>query len=72
MSEYIIIGDTRNYKGCLVCVCGADKGNAEKVLLRMQKNPTDNDKEIAKGHTNLRIKEVAAKDCWWNDPFLAN
>lgn len=72
MNEYIIIGDTIAYTGCLVCVCGTDKNHAEKVLFRMKNAPTDNDKIITKGHTNLRIKEVAAKDCWWNDPFLAN
>lgn len=72
MNEYIIVGDTQNYKDCLVCVCGTDRSNAEKVLLRMKNNPEDNDKAVAKGHTNLRIKEVAPKDCWWDDPFLAN
>lgn len=72
MNEYIIVGDTQNYTDCLVYVCGTNKDHAEKVLRRIKENPTDNDKAVIKGHINLRVKEVAAKDCWWNDPFLAN
>ena len=64
--EYIIIGDTPRFNDCLVALCGNDKAWAERVLDRMQNNPTENDKIISKGHTNLRIKEVESKDCWWN------
>jgi hypothetical protein len=35
-------------------------------LYRMLNNPTDNDKRIIRGHTNLRIEEVSEEDCWWN------
>ncbi|MBQ2176838.1 MAG: hypothetical protein II453_17910 [Alphaproteobacteria bacterium] len=72
MSEYVIVGDTKNYFGCLVMVCKGDRDFAEKVLQRMLSNPTQNDKRCMKGHTNLRIEEVEEKDCWWNDPFLVN
>ena len=67
MSRFIIVGDTDQYEGCLVCTCGGDKHHAEVVLERMKNNPTENDKRIIKGHTNLRIKEVEQKDCWWDN-----
>ena len=67
MNEYIIVGDTDNYKDCLVAICGACKEHAETVLERMKENPTDNDKLITKGHTNLRIEEITPEYCWWND-----
>lgn len=66
-SDYIIIGDTDKYEGCLVCVCGKDREIAEKSLRRMIENPTENDKRLIKGHNNLRIKEVAADKCWWRN-----
>lgn len=66
MNEYIIIGDTERYEGCLVCVCGTSLDWANKVLDRMLNNPTDNDKLLMQGHTNLRVKEVPPEDCWWN------
>lgn len=66
MSNYIIIGDTERFEDCLVCVCGEDKAHAEEVLERMINNPTENDKQLTKGHKNLRVKEVPEADCWWN------
>lgn len=33
----------------------------------MLNNPTENDKRLMAGHSNFRIKEVPAKDCWWRD-----
>ena len=66
MNDYIIIGDTENYKDCLVCVCGTSFERAQAELDRMLNNPTDNDKRIIRGHTNLRIEEVPEEDCWWN------
>lgn len=70
MTEYIIIGDTKRYNGCLVMICRGNRELAESVLNRMLKNPTENDKVLMKGHKNLRIKPVEEKDQWWNDPFL--
>jgi len=64
--EYIIVGDTEKYKGCLIYVCGKDKERAEKALERMKTNPTENDLAISKGHANLRVETVQDKDCWWN------
>ncbi len=69
--EYIIIGDTEKFDGCLITVSGS-KEQAERDLERMTTNPNDNDKALMKGHKNLRIKAVAEKDCWWNDPVLCN
>lgn len=64
--EYIIKGDTERYQDCLLLVCGNSKKNAEKVLNRLLTNPTDNDKRLIKDHKNLRIEEVADRECWWN------
>ena len=65
MNDYVIVGDTEQYKGCLVCVCGTPD-NAEKVLHRMLTNPNDNDKKLMQDHHNFRIEEVPEKDCWWH------
>lgn len=70
--QYIIVGDTANYKGCLIYPCGKSKENAEKTLKRLLENPNDNDKYCMKGHTNIRIETTSDENCWWNDPFLAN
>lgn len=64
--EYVIVGDTENYKGCIVYVCGVSEDRANEVLYRMMNNPTENDKVISKGHRNLRIERVPKEDCWWN------
>ena len=65
MGDYVIVGDTKNYKGCLVCVCFTAE-NAEKVLHRMLTNPNEDDKRRMKDHTNLRIERVPKEDCWWH------
>ena len=65
MGDYVIIGDTKSYDGCLVCVCGTFE-RATEVLNRMLTNPTDNDKRLMDGHHNLRITEVPEEDCWWH------
>lgn len=66
-SDFIIIGDTEKYEGCLVCVAGDTQEKAEKELERMKNNPTEKDKRLIEGHTNLRIKEVPAENCWWRN-----
>ena len=70
MVEYIIIGDTKKYKDCLVYTCGKDRKDAERVLADILANPTADD--MLARHTNFRIKEVEEREQWWNDPFLAN
>lgn len=70
--EHIIIGDTKEYKDCLVTVIYGDRTTAEETLNRMLNNPTDNDKVLMKGMTNFRIEEPKPEECWWDDPFLAN
>ena len=64
MGDYIIIGDTKDYKDCLIYVCGT-RDNAKRVLDRMLNDPEERDKEILKTHSNLRIKLVPDQDCWW-------
>lgn len=66
MKEYVIVGDTKDYKGCLVCLCGCSIEHAKNTLSRMLSNPNDNDKKIIEGHTNLRIKTIKEEDCWWH------
>ena len=70
--EYIIVGDTERYDGCLVCLAGQTRKKAEQILDRMLNNPDHHDLACMKGHTNFRIEEVESKYAWWNDPFLAN
>ena len=70
--EYIIVGDTKNYEGCLICTCGNNKEFAEKVLVELRNPTNEMDKKRVEGHFNLRIEEVNSNECWWNDPFLAN
>ena len=64
MGDYVIIGDTKDYKDCLVYVCGTLKC-ATETLHQMLNNPDDNDKRIMQDHSNFRIIEVPEKDCWW-------
>ena len=64
--EYIIVGDTEKYTGCLVSVGYTTVEDAEQAINRMLNNPTENDIRIIAGHTNLRVKPVKDEDCWWN------
>lgn len=70
MKEYIIIGDTPDYDGCLVYTCGGDRDVAEDYLDRILNNPTENDLKATQGMTNLRVVEASETEQWWNDPFL--
>lgn len=72
MNEYIIVGDTEKYNGCLVYTCGTDKSFAEQVLTKMLTAPTEQDKKVMETHSNLRVEEIQPEYCWWNDSFLAN
>ena len=65
MNDYIIIGDTEKYKGCLVCVCGPHLEHAKFILDRILNNPTPGDIRMIQGHHNLRIKEAPESECWW-------
>lgn len=72
MTEYVIVGDTEKYDGCLVSTAGTSLEKAKAVLNRMLNNPDDNDRKLMRGHTNLRIKATKRENNWWNDTFLAN
>lgn len=63
--DYVIVGDTVEYKNCLVCVVGTYE-NAEQRLNRILNNPDANDKKLMVKYTNLRIEFVEESDCWWN------
>lgn len=65
--EYLIVGDTKNHKDCLIYRCGNNQEYAEKVLDRLLNNPNDDDKFASKGHFNIRLKEVDNTEYWWND-----
>lgn len=60
--DYVIVGDTGDYKDCLVMVCGKSYENAKKTLEEL--------KQTDDRHSNLRIEQT--DNGWWNDPFLAN
>ena len=60
--EYIIVGDTKNYKNCLIYCCGNSKKLAEKTL-----DEIISINEYADSYTNIRIETVLDKNCWWND-----
>lgn len=65
--EYIIVGDTDKFTGCLVRIClGADKTQAETILERVR-----NEAESVR-YKNLRIEEIGEKDAWWNDSVLVD
>ena len=66
-SDFIIVGDTEEHGECLVCVVGRKRESAEMTLERMLNNPTLTDKRLMEGHSNFRIREVPAEDCWWRD-----
>lgn len=66
-TEYNIVGDTKDYKGCLILTCGNSEERAKEALNRLLTNPTENDKMMIKGHTNLRIEKVDGSECWWNE-----
>lgn len=69
-NEYVIVGDTDIHKECLVYVCGSSEQRAKQILERMLNNPNENDEALKKGHSNLRIKLVPKKCCWWNQSGL--
>lgn len=70
--EYIIVGDTNIHKECLIYTCGKSKETAVNVLDRIINHPTIDDMLMKMKHINIKIQEVDDKDCWWNDPSLAN
>lgn len=67
LNDFIIKGDSEQYKDCLVCVCGTSREVAEEHLAKMLSNPSENDKRLIEGMSNLRIEEVEEKDCWWRN-----
>ena len=70
--EYIIVGDTEEYEGCLVKLAGYNLETANKVLNRMLTCPNKNDEYLMQGCKNLRIEAVESDNSWWNDPVLSN
>lgn len=55
--NYVIAGDTVQYKDCLIC-CVAPQ-DREKRLEKVKM-------EEGKKYKNIRLKFVPEKDCWWN------
>lgn len=66
-TEYNIVGDTKDYKGCLIATCGKSKERANEVLRHLLANPSENEKMMMKGYTNLRIEKIDGGKCWWNE-----
>ena len=69
---YVIAGDTEKVDGCLVCPIGEEIEKAKERLKQMICNPNENDKELIRGHVNLRIESIKSSDAWWNDAGLCN
>lgn len=68
--EYTIVADVGTCIGGLV-YCGMHTlERAQEVLEQTIEDAKTNPR--FEGYTNFRIKEEQKKDCWWNDPFLAN
>lgn len=65
-TEYNIVGDTKDYKSCLILTCGTSEERAKGTLNRLLTTPTEGDKMAMKGHTNIRIEKVNKNECWWN------
>lgn len=65
MTEYIIVGDTKNYTDCLIYACGTLKEHAIEVLNRILNNPTRDDKYLTRKHNNIRIKTITKDEKWW-------
>lgn len=66
-TQYIIIGDTKKYKDCLIYVIGENYERAKEVLNRILTNPEEHDKHMLETHTNIRISSINIEDCWWED-----
>ncbi len=66
--EYIIVGDTAEFEGCLVRLCGTSYERALEVLEEVKRDGFKGFSE----HSNFRIEKVKSEDCWWNDPVLCN
>lgn len=66
-AEYNIVGDTKDYKGCLIATCGKSEERAKEALNRLLTNPSESEKMMMKGYTNLRIEKVDGDKCWWNE-----
>ena len=66
MSQYVVVGDTEQYKECLALIlCAKNKEEADAAFNRMLTNPTEHEeRELAK-FTNLQVKEIPDKKCWW-------
>ena len=65
-TEYNIVGDTKDYKGCLIMTCGKSEERAKEVLNRLLTNPSDSGKMMIKGYENIRIEKIDGDGCWWN------
>ena len=65
--EYIIVGDTDHFKGCLITLGGTSFEHASQKLSRILNSPTENDKRLIAGHTNIRIETIEDEDCWWKN-----
>lgn len=63
-TEFAIVGDNEQYSMCLICVLSSQK-EAEKNLKRMLESPTNRDKLLIRGFSNLRIVTIPKSDCWW-------
>lgn len=64
--EFIVAGDTAEYKGCLVFTCGKSLEHAKKVLQESLEGTDPSTARTCKRFTNLRLKRVKSADAWWH------
>ena len=60
MKEYIVVGDYKQFKECLIYVCGRDANNAQRALEKAMLLPE------FEAYTNIHIKEIESDECWWH------
>lgn len=66
--RYTIIGDTEEYKDCLIFLtCAATREQAEETLDRVLHGSEERYVEARAKHTNIRIEEV--DHGWWDDEY---
>ena len=60
MKEYIVVGDYKQFKNCLIYVCGHDAENAQRAFEKAMLLPE------FEAYTNIHIEEVEPGERWWD------
>lgn len=60
MKEYIVVGDYKEFKSCLIYVCGNSRESAQRAFEKAMLLPD------YESYTNIHIEEVEPDERWWN------